>query len=97
MPVTSSPAPTSRALWSQAAKRRYGDEAAEMFGAGAVRSLGRQLVKDPGLLCRRLDLVASGGQQIDVAAKQDADAASEKLVAQLERRMRSAEASTWIS
>ncbi len=41
---------------SAAASDAYGDEAAELFGTGAVRSLGRQLVADPGLLGRRATL-----------------------------------------
>ena len=71
---------------SKAAQADYGDDAAEMFGGGAVRSLGRQLVKDPGLLSRRATLWLPVGSDIDVAAKHDADAPSEKLVAQLEAK-----------
>src|SRR5215210_1480141 len=38
---------------SQAATAAYGEEAAEIFGGGAARSLGRQLIAEPGLLSRR--------------------------------------------
>jgi len=41
---------------TQAASAAYGDEAAEMFGTAALRSLGRQLVADPELLSRRATL-----------------------------------------
>ena len=46
----------------QAATAAYGADAAEMFGAGAARTLGRQLIADPGLLDPSLDLLASGRQ-----------------------------------
>jgi len=71
---------------TQAASAAYGDEAAEMFGTAALRSLGRQLVADPELLSRRATLWLPVGSAIDIAAKQDSDAASERLVAQLESK-----------
>jgi phosphate transport system permease protein len=71
---------------SQAAVAAYGPQAAEMFGAAAARSLGRQLVRDPGLLERRSTLWLPVGSRVDVAAKQDGDAANEALVGQLERK-----------
>jgi phosphate transport system permease protein len=70
----------------QSASAIYGDEGAELFGTAAVRSLGRQLIKDPDLLNRRATLWLPVGSRIDVAAKQDSDAASERLVAQLEAK-----------
>ncbi|MGI8611706.1 MAG: phosphate ABC transporter permease PstA [Sphingomicrobium sp.] len=70
----------------QSAGAAYGDEAAELFGGAAARSLGRQLVADPGLLGRRATLWLPVGSEIDVAAKQDSDAASERLVERLESR-----------
>jgi len=71
---------------TQAASAAYGDEAAELFGTAAVRSLGRQLVADPELLSRRATLWLPVGSAIDIAAKQDSDAASERLVEQLESK-----------
>ena len=71
---------------TQAASAAYGDEAAEMFGTAALRSLGRQLVADPELLSRRATLWLPVGSAIDIAAKQDSDAASERLVEQLESK-----------
>ena len=55
-----------------------------MFGAAAVRSLGRQLIDQPDLLTRRATLWLPVGSAIDVAAKQDSDRASEQLVDRLE-------------
>jgi phosphate transport system permease protein len=71
---------------SQAATAAYGEEAAEIFGAGAVRSLGKQLIANPELLNRRETVWLPVGSAIDIAAKQDSDAASERLVAQLEAK-----------
>jgi len=64
----------------------YGDEAAELFGTAAVRSLGRRLIEEPDLLNRRATLWLPVGGRVDVAAKQDSDAAGEQLVAQLESK-----------
>ncbi len=71
---------------TQAATAAYGEEAAEIFGGGAVRSLGRQLVADPEMLSRRALVWLPVGSAIDIAAKQDSDPASEKIVAQLESK-----------
>ena len=71
---------------SQAATAAYGEEAAEIFGGGAARSLGRQLIADPGLLSRRATVWLPVGSAIDIAAKQNSDAASEAMVAQLEAK-----------
>ena len=69
---------------AQAATAAYGPSATNMFGGAAVRSLGRQLVADPQLLGRSATLWLPVGSKIDVAAKQNSDAASERLVNQLE-------------
>src|SRR5215210_7764196 len=71
---------------AQSAGAIYGDEGVELFGTAAVRSLGRQLIKDPDLLNRRATLWLPVGSRIDVAAKQDSDTASERLVDRLEAR-----------
>ncbi len=70
----------------QSASAVYGDAGAEMFGTAAVRSLGRQLIADPEILNRRATLWLPVGSKLDVAAKQDSDAASERLVDRLESR-----------
>ena len=64
-----------------AAVRAYGPAADEMFGAAGVRSLGRQLIDDPTLLQRSGIVWLPVASNIDVAAKQDSDQASEALVA----------------
>ncbi len=71
---------------SQAATAAFGDEASELFGGAAVRSLGRQLIADPELLNRRATMWLPVGSAIDVAAKQDSDAPSERLVNQLQSK-----------
>jgi len=71
---------------SKAASAAYGPGAANMFGGAAERSLGRQLIRDPDLLNRRAKLWLPVGSKVDVAAKQDGDAASERLVDQLQAR-----------
>jgi phosphate transport system permease protein len=71
---------------AKSASAIYGPAAENMFGAAAVRSVGRQLVRDPGLLNRRATLWLPVGSKVDVAAKQDGDAASEKLVDQLQAK-----------
>ena len=71
---------------AKAASATFGPAAENMFGAAAVRSVGRQLVRDPGLLNRSVTLWLPVGSKVDVAAKQDGDAASEKLVEQLKAK-----------
>jgi phosphate transport system permease protein len=71
---------------AKSASAIYGPAAENMFGAAAVRSVGRQLVRDPGLLSQRVTLWLPVGSKVDVAAKQDGDAASEKLVDQLKAK-----------
>jgi phosphate transport system permease protein len=71
---------------TEAATAAYGEEAAEIFGGAAARELGRQLIADPLLLSRRATVWLPVGSKIDIAAKQDSDAASEKIVAQLQSK-----------
>jgi phosphate transport system permease protein len=71
---------------SQAAAAAYGSDAAEMFGAAAVRALGAELIGDPTLLERRATLWLPVGSGIDVAAKGEGEPSSEKLVTALEQR-----------
>jgi phosphate transport system permease protein len=70
----------------KAATVQYGAAAEEMFGAAASRELGRQLLRDPGLLDRAETVWLPLASDIDVAAKHDSDAASEQLVRQLEAK-----------
>ncbi|MEO7364696.1 MAG: phosphate ABC transporter permease PstA [Sphingomicrobium sp.] len=70
-------------LLSKSAGAAFGPDAAEMFGAAAQRSVGRQLIRDPGLLGRRAKLWLPVGSKVDVAAKQGGDGAIQQLVHQL--------------
>ena len=56
----------------QAATAAYGPDASEMFGAGAERELGRELIKNPELLNGRSTFWLPVGSQIDVAASRTA-------------------------
>ena len=69
-----------------AAVAAFGPQGEEIFGAAGARSLGRQLLADPTLLERRATLWLPVSSRLDVAAKQDSDEASERLVAELEER-----------
>ncbi len=68
---------------SQAASAVYGEAAGEMFGAASARSLGRQLIDDPGLLQRQATLWLPVGSNVESAAKGEGDPASEQLVEML--------------
>ncbi|MEO6582168.1 MAG: phosphate ABC transporter permease PstA [Sphingomicrobium sp.] len=71
---------------AKSASAAFGPAAEEMFGAAANRSLSRQLIRDPGLLGRRVTLWLPVGSKVDVAAKQGSDAASAGLVGQLKAK-----------
>ena len=71
---------------SQAATAAYGPDAAEMFGDAAVNVLTRKIVADPNILNGAPTLWLPVGSKVDVAAKHDADTASEHLVNVLESR-----------
>jgi phosphate transport system permease protein len=66
-----------------AAVAQYGPEAAELFGGAAARSLGRQLIRDPGLLSRRAALWLPVSSDYDVATKSEGSAKAEALVASI--------------
>ena len=70
----------------QSATKAFGPGAEEMLGASAARTLGRRLLEDPGLLERRETVWLPVSSDVDVAAKQDGEAASERLVALLESK-----------
>lgn len=71
-------------LISTAAIAAYGTEARDLFGTAAARSLGRQLIDDPGLLERRTTLWLPVSANISTAAKGDGTPEAERLVQQLE-------------
>ena len=70
----------------QAAIRQFGDGGGDLFGGASGRMLGELLIKDPGLLTKRVDLWLPASSKADVAAKQEGDPAIEKLVARAETR-----------
>ncbi len=70
----------------QAAVQQFGEGAGELFGGASSRSLGRQLIEDPGLLSRKSELWVPVSSKADVAAKGDGDPAIEALVAKAETR-----------
>ena len=71
---------------SQSATAAYGPAAAEMFGDGATEKLGRAIVHDPDVLSKTTTFWLPVGSRIDVAAKGDGDAASERMVEMLKSR-----------
>lgn len=73
-------------LIEEAAIARFGSGAGDLFGAASARSLGEQLIKDPGLLSQKAELWIPLSSKGDVAAKGDGDPAIEQLVAKAETR-----------
>ncbi|HVM21788.1 MAG TPA: phosphate ABC transporter permease PstA [Sphingomicrobium sp.] len=71
---------------STAATDAYGPAAANLFGDAAAGRLGDEIVNNPELLERRVELWLPVGSKIDVAAKGEGDEASERLVADLQQR-----------
>src|SRR4051794_39865434 len=61
----------------------YGPTAAELFGDAAVKRLGDIIVGNPDILKGRADLWLPVSSKIDIAAKDKADADSERLVTAL--------------
>ena len=73
-------------LLAQSAIANYGEQAEDMFGAGASEALASKLIADPGLLSRSSTLWLPVGSRIDVAAKRDGTPEAERLVAELDKR-----------
>ena len=70
----------------QAAVAQFGEGAGELFGGASARSLGDQLIADPDLLTRKVELWLPMSSKADVAAKGDGDPDIEKLVAKAETK-----------
>jgi phosphate transport system permease protein len=66
---------------AQAATSEFGDNAGDLFGGSASRSLGRALISDPSLLSRRAELWLPVSSAYDVAAKGDGADQAEAVVA----------------
>ncbi|MEO6580801.1 MAG: phosphate ABC transporter permease PstA [Sphingomicrobium sp.] len=76
------------AIIEQAAVARFGEGGGEMFGGASARSLGDQLVDDPELLGKKVDVWLPLSAKADLAAKHGGDAAYEKLLAKAGTRSR---------
>ncbi|MEO6432348.1 MAG: DUF3333 domain-containing protein, partial [Sphingomicrobium sp.] len=71
---------------SAAATSAYGPAGTDMFGDGAVSALTEDILDDPEMLSGRRDLWLPVSSKVDVAAKHDGDAASERTVALLKAK-----------
>jgi phosphate transport system permease protein len=71
---------------SRAATAAYGRGAANMFGDSAIRTLAREIVERPDMLSGTATVWLPVASNIDIAAKDNGDAASEQIVAQLEAK-----------
>ncbi len=65
-----------------AAVAQFGAEAEDLFGGAAVRALGKEIIKDPGILAGRTDVWLPVSSKADVAGKGDGEAKFETLMAQ---------------
>jgi phosphate transport system permease protein len=71
---------------SKAAAEAYGPAASEMFSDAAVTTVTKAIVKNPDLLGGRTTFWLPVASKIDVAAKHDGDAASERFVVALKQK-----------
>ena len=70
----------------QAAIAQIGEGAGELLGGASTRALGDQLIADPDLLGRRVELWLPASSKADVAAKGDGDPALENLLDRVDHR-----------
>jgi phosphate transport system permease protein len=71
---------------SNAAIATYGDGGANIFGDAAMNALTKDIFHDPDLIGRRATLWLPVASKIDIAAKGEGDAASERIVRALEQK-----------
>ena len=71
---------------TKAAEAAYGSDAAQMFSDSAVDRLADAIVRDPDILNRTETLWLPVASKIDIAAKNEGDQASEKLVTALKEK-----------
>lgn len=71
---------------SQSATAAYGEGAEDMFAESATRDLAKQIQANPDILSAPTTLWLPVSSRIDIAAKQDSEAAAERLVAALESK-----------
>jgi len=70
----------------QAAVTQFGEGGGELFGGASARSLGEQLIEDPSLLTKKVELWIPLSSMADVAARGDGDPALEPLVAKTQTK-----------
>jgi phosphate transport system permease protein len=70
----------------QAAVAQFGEGGGELFGGASARSLGEQLIADPSIMSRKVELWLPLSSKADVAAKGDGDPALEQLVAKAQTK-----------
>ena len=70
----------------QAAVAQLGEGAGELFGGASTRALAEQLIDNPDLLGRRVELWLPASSKGDVAGKGDGDPALETLLARVDHR-----------
>jgi phosphate transport system permease protein len=71
---------------SRSATVAYGRGAANMFGDSAIRVLAREILARPDMLTGKATVWLPVSSNIDIAAKDDGDSASEQMVAQLKAK-----------
>jgi phosphate transport system permease protein len=70
----------------QTAIGEYGEEAEELFGGAAARSLGKALIADPSLLSRRAELWLPVASAYDIARKGAGAPEAERMVAAIDAK-----------
>ena len=73
-------------LLEQAAIAQFGEGGGELLGGASTRSLGEQLMADPDMLTRKVELWLPASSKADVAGKGDGDPAIEKLLSRTDHR-----------
>ena len=71
-------------LIRETATETYGEDGARLFGDGAKRELAQAIIADPSILSREATVSLPVASKIDIAAKSDGDAESERQVAAIE-------------
>jgi phosphate transport system permease protein len=73
-------------ILEQAGVEQFGEGGGEMFGGASARALGEQLIADPDMLGRKVDIWLPVSAKADVAVKGEGDPAIEKIVAKADTK-----------
>ena len=73
-------------LIEQAAVAQLGEGGGELFGGASTRALGDQLIADPDMIGRKVELWLPASSKADVAGKGDGDPALEQLLSKVDHR-----------